>query len=154
MIAAAITIGAIGLSATMTAQPPRVDKEMQARQARIDETVAAYAAAWSEADVAKRRELLEQAWAADGVYTDPTAHVEGREALVQHISGFLKSLPGHRIEATSRADVHHNLLRFSWRLTKPDGSVMTEGMDFGTIDASGRLTRIVGFFGPFPTLGR
>ena len=142
---------AIGCGMPLGAQQPRMDKETQAK---IDDTIAAYAAAWGEPDVAKRRELLEKAWATDGVYIDPTAHVEGREALVQHISGFLKSLPGHRIEATSRTDVHHNQLRFSWRLLKPDGSVLTEGMDFGALDSAGRLTRIVGFFGPFPALAR
>jgi hypothetical protein len=44
------------------------------------------------------------------------------------------------------------MLRFSWRLMKPDGSLMTDGTDFGMLDNRGRLTRIVGFFGPLPTL--
>ena len=42
--------------------------------------VEAYGAAWNEPDQAKRRALLDQAWADGGVYTDPQSHVEGREA--------------------------------------------------------------------------
>jgi SnoaL-like protein len=122
-------------------------------QINIDATVAAYAAAWNEPDEAARRHLLETAWAATGAYTDPTAHVEGREALVQHITGFLKSSPGARIVATSRTDSHHGALRFSWRLIRADGTTI-DGMDFGQLDGEGRLTRIVGFFGPFVPLDR
>ena len=40
-----------------------------------NETVQAYAAAWLEPDADKRRELLMQAWADDGTYTDPMLHV-------------------------------------------------------------------------------
>ncbi len=37
----------------------------------ITEAVTAYGAAWNETDDAKRRALLEQSFAADGVYMDP-----------------------------------------------------------------------------------
>jgi len=122
-------------------------------QTSIETTIAAYAAAWNEPDDAARRHLLETAWAASGTYTDPTAHVEGRAALVQHIAGFLKSSPGARIVATSRADSHHGMLRFSWRLIRADGTTI-DGMDFGELDSEGQLKRIVGFFGPFVPLER
>jgi hypothetical protein len=148
VMAACLWLGAIDAAA----QPPqRLDK---AAQAKLDETVAAYAAAWNEPDIAARRQLLEKAWATAGTYTDPTIHLEGRDALVQHISGFLKGLPGARIAPTSRTDLHHGQLRFTWRIVKADGSTLSEGMDFGELDADGRIRRIVGFFGPFSPLDR
>jgi hypothetical protein len=115
-----------------------------------DETVAAYAQAWNEPDEAKRRKLLEAAWAADGTYTDPTAHVEGRAALVAHIAGFHQQMPGARIRATSGIDVHHGRLRFTWAMDDAHGAVVVEGIDFGELAPDGRLARIVGFFGPPP----
>jgi len=118
----------------------------------ISETVAAYAAAWLETDEAKRRRLLEAAWADDGVYTDPTAHVEGRDALVAHIEGFLVQMPGARIRPTSGVDVHHDRLRFTWLMDGADGKPMMEGIDFGEVGPDGRLRRIVGFFGPPPAV--
>jgi hypothetical protein len=146
VVAASVWLGSINAVAQQ-----RLDK---AAQAKVDETVRDYAAAWNEPDIEARRRLLEKAWAVDGTYTDPTVHLEGREALVQHISGFLKSLPGARIAPTSRADVHHGLLRFTWRIVKPDGTSLSEGLDFGELDSEGRIRRIVGFFGPFPPIDR
>lgn len=147
-----VLVALVGLTATAPhAQQQRLDK---AAQTKVDETVALYGAAWNEPDVEARRQLLEKAWATNGTYTDPTAHVEGREALVQHIAGFQKGLPGARIVPTSQADVHHGLLRFSWRLLKADGTTLTDGIDFGALDADGRIAKIVGFFGPVTPLAR
>jgi SnoaL-like domain len=115
------------------------------------DVVAAYGAAWNEPDEATRRACLERSWAEDGVYCDPTARAEGREALVAHIGRFLAERRGHRIEVASGVDAYGSQLRFAWRMRGPDGEVLLEGLDFGELDDSGRLKRIVGFFGPLPT---
>ncbi len=118
------------------------------------EAVDLYGEAWAEPDEERRRELLERAWAEDGVYTDPTAEVKGREALVAHIEGFLEQAQGGRIVIASRVDHHHGTrLRFSWTMEAADGRALAEGMDYGELDEDGRLKLIVGFFGPFPPLG-
>jgi hypothetical protein len=114
------------------------------------ETVATYAAAWNEGDEGRRRRLLEAAWADDGIYSDPTAHVVGREALVGHITGFRAQMPGARLTGTSGIDEHHGRLRFTWAMHAADGSLVVEGVDFGELAPDGRLRRIVGFFGPIP----
>lgn len=117
------------------------------------EAVDLYGAAWAEPDEERRRGLLERAWAEDGVYTDPTAEVKGREALVAHIGGFLKQAQGGRIVITSQVDHHHGIrLRFSWAMQSAAGQTLAEGMDYGELDEDGRLKLIVGFFGPFPPL--
>lgn len=117
------------------------------------EAVDLYGAAWAEPDEERRRGLLERAWAEDGVYTDPTAEVTGREALVAHIGGFLEQAQGGRIVITSQVDHHHgNRLRFSWAMQSAAGQTLAEGMDYGELDEDGRLKLIVGFFGPFPPL--
>ena len=74
------------------------------------EAVASYAAAWDEPDETKRRALLERAWTDDGIYTDPTAYVEGREALIEHIAGFLNQVGEARLERSSgvEAPSKHN----------------------------------------------
>ena len=116
------------------------------------EAVTAYAAAWAEPDEDSRRALLEKSWADDGVYMDPTARVEGREALVKHIGGFLAQMGEARLERSSGVEVHHDVLRFEWRIVAADGSVVAAGFDYGETAPDGRLKRIVGFFGPFPDL--
>ncbi len=132
--------------------------ELTAQPANAQEAVDLYGSAWSEPDEAKRRAILEVAWAEDGVYTDPTAYVDGREALVQHIGGFLTGRSagnGPSIQIDSSVDVHHGkYLRFAWKMVGPDGkTVLSPGMDYGELDEEGRLKLIVGFFGPFPPVG-
>lgn len=116
------------------------------------EVVASYGAAWAEADEAKRRGLLEKAWAEDGVYLDPMGRADGREALVQHIAGFQQMMPGHRIDMVSGVDEHDDYVRFAWKMLGPDEAVVMEGVDFGALDGDGRLKSIVGFFGPWPEM--
>ena len=150
ILSAAVAIAAVS---TTHAQQPRVAQtQAQAAaplsQTALDATVAMYAAAWGDADLASRRRLLERVWADKGTYTDPTVQLQGREALVQHISTFLDKLPGARIVPTTHVDAHHNGFRFGWRIVSASGTALSEGLDYGELDATGRITRIVGFFGP------
>ena len=112
------------------------------------DAIAEYGAAWNERDEGARRELLERVWADDGVYCDPSAVVEGREALVAHLGGFHERMPGHTIVLTTAVDEHHDRLRFGWRMLGPDGEPALDGMDFVALDGDGRIRRVVGFFGP------
>jgi hypothetical protein len=114
------------------------------------ETVTTYGDAWNEPDADKRRALLEAAWADDGTYRDPTASVDGRDGLLEHIAGFRDALPGARIEMTSGVDEHHGWARFAWAMVGADGATAIEGFDACEFAPDGRLQRIVGFFGPFP----
>lgn len=125
-------------------QPPAQDA--------LDELVKAYCAAWNEPDTQHRRDLLEKVWSPAGTYTDPQSHVEGREALVEHIGRFLKNSPGARIIQSSHADFHHGMFRFAWKFVSGDGKTVMEGIDFGTLGPDGKLQRIVGFFGPIKPL--
>ena len=118
------------------------------------DVIAAYVAAWAERDEAARRRLLERAWADDGTYTDPLAHVLGREALVQHIGLFQQQAPMVRLVRASGIDEHHGVLRFAWKAegaTEPPLAGL-EGLDIGELAGDGRLRRIIGFFGPLPSL--
>jgi len=118
----------------------------------VDAVVSAYGAAWMAVDDDERRRLLEIAWSEDGVYQDPTVDVSGREALLQHIAGFRQRLPGSKIVITSGVDHHHGKIHFLWKMIGLDGETTVEGRDFGELDRNGRICRIVGFFGPPPTL--
>jgi hypothetical protein len=92
--------------------------------------------------------MLMDVWTEDGTYTDPTAQVAGRRELVEHICKVLAHYPGGRVVRTSNLDMHHNMLRFAWKMVLADGTSLPEGVDFGELSAEGKLQRIVGFFGP------
>ena len=88
----------------------------------ITEIVTQYMAAWNEPDDTARRALLEQCWSNSGVYLDPNVSLAGRDALATQIGKVLASRPGARLEFMSGIDVHHNVVRFLWRLVRADGT--------------------------------
>jgi hypothetical protein len=114
------------------------------------EIIDAYMNAWNETDEAKRRALLDTAWADAGVYTDPMSDVTGREALVELIASFHKQMPGATIAMASGIDSHHDRVRFAWKLLTPQGATQIEGIDVGQLAADGRLQSITGFWGSPP----
>ena len=114
--------------------------------------VTQYMAAWNEPDDTARLALLAQCWSDSGVYLDPNVTLPGRDALAAKIGEVMASRPGARLEFMSGIDVHHNMVRFLWRLVRADGTCGDTSIDFGEIGAYGRLVKIVGFFGPPPPL--
>ena len=113
-----------------------------------------YFKAWGEPDSEKRAELLKSAWTENGIYTDPTAHIEGRDALVKHIQQVLSSpqFKGASLAQASEFDIHHNVFRFQWELKDASGVTVMEGMDYGEFNEQGQISKIVGFFGPVAKL--
>lgn len=114
----------------------------------IEETVATYAAAWDEPDRGRRRAMLEASVTADAVYVDPTVELRGITALVDHIDAVRQRLPGSHLELTTAVDLHHGLGRFGWRRVMGDGTARPDSIDIVEVGGDGRLTRIIGFFGP------
>ncbi len=143
-----------GSSAAPTATPTPLSPADRQTADSVQRTVDAYGSAWAEPDEATRRAILDQAWTDGGIYTDPTVYAIGRDELVSHIGGFLASpagdAPSGGLTATSRVELFRGALRFTWAVLAPDGTVLLEGMDFGTVAADGRLSRISGFFGALP----
>jgi hypothetical protein len=109
-----------------------------------------YVAGWNEPNVARRLQILERCWAEDGGYVDPNVELQGRTALCEHIAKVQAGRPGARIEMMSGVDLHHNAVRFLWRLVQADGGFGETSIDFGEVDERGKLTKIVGFFGEAP----
>ena len=118
----------------------------------ITKTLTQYMAAWNEPDHTARHALLAQCWNDSGVYLDPNVSLDGRDALAAKIGEVMASRPGARLEFMSGIDVHHNVVRFLWRLVRADGTCGDTSIDFGEIGADGRLVKIVGFFGTPPPL--
>lgn len=114
--------------------------------------VTTYMAAWNEPHAAIRQSLLAKCWGDGGVYIDPTVSLSGRDALGAHIAKIRAARPGSRLEFMSGIDVHHDVVRFLWRLVRADGTCGDVSIDFGEVGADGKLAKIVGFFGSPPAL--
>jgi hypothetical protein len=46
-------------------------------------------------------------------------------------------------------DTHHQLYRYAWAIHQ-NGKLVLPGFDVAEVDDSGRVTRVLGFFGPLP----
>lgn len=113
--------------------------------------ITGYCAAWNTTDRSTRDRLLARVWAADGVYMDPEPTLAaGRAALSDAIADFQHHYPGNRFRC-SAPQMDHRSMRVSWIRLGPDGKSLGQGMDFYDLGSDGRISRIVGFFGPPPT---
>jgi len=106
-----------------------------------------YVTAWNEADRIKRISLLSRSVESDIVYIDPGVEVRGLEALCDHIERVRAKRPGARIVLLSNVDLHHNVLRFHWRIALADGTNGATSVDYCELSTGGKLSKIVGFFG-------
>lgn len=114
----------------------------------VETIVAAYGAAWLEEDANQRLALLKTCWSKTGTYQDPSADIAGRDALAAHIGDCQTERPDVQVILTSGVDIHHGKVRFTWKLVDASGDQLRDGVDFGELDEDGRLSKIVGFFGP------
>ncbi|AKT41729.1 nuclear transport factor 2 family protein [Chondromyces crocatus] len=106
----------------------------------------AYQDAWTEAEPTARAALLETSWADDGYFVDPRNETTGRDALDQMIAGFLESGAGE-IRPGSGTNEQHGVLHFAWNMFEGDKPVL-HGVDVGFFAADGRISHILGFWGP------
>ncbi len=110
-----------------------------------------YLAAWNETDAVARRELINTAWAKDGVYTDPLASVSGVDAIDQVIAGAQEQFGGLQFVRGDVLDTHHNIARFTWELvTEPGAEPLVVGFDVAAVDSNNKITSVYGFIDKMP----
>ena len=113
----------------------------------INETINTYMQLINETDAARRAELVGQVWAEDGEWVDPPLEASGHAGICDMVGTIFEHYPAHTFRRTSAVDAHHDVVRFTWDLVGPDGTVAFSGLDVGQLAADGRLRRITGFIG-------
>jgi hypothetical protein len=127
-------------------QATHADAGQSDELSRADALVARYCGAWSKTDPAERQREVAGVWAEDGEYLDSQpARASGREGLEAEIKKFQQQFPGARFHCEA-VKAHHGFVGYTWTMVSAEGSPLMQGMDFGEIDSSGRLVRIVSFF--------
>ena len=109
-----------------------------------------YGKAWNERDATKRRAILDEVWAIDGTYADPTVStpIAGRQAFADHLGEFFEAGFGEYFEprAMAEGDFHHQRIRMPWTYCDANDQVVWVGEDIAWLDGEGRITRDLGFF--------
>jgi SnoaL-like domain len=116
-----------------------------------DAALQAWEQAWLAPDEATLAALVERALEPDGELVDPLAgRFRGHDAVVARLRGFAERFPGARVTVTTGVDRHHEFARYAWTIVAADGAEILEGIDVVEAGPSGRLRRIVMFFGSLP----
>lgn len=113
----------------------------------MDTVIEMYDQAWNATDAGELRRLLEGSVTDDCELVDPRGRFQGREGVVERITGFSQRFPGSRVSITTSVDEHNGFARYGWRIVDADGKPILEGIDVVERADDGRLQRIVMFFG-------
>jgi SnoaL-like domain len=103
-----------------------------------------YTSAWSEADAAKRQQLLEKSVHPDCVYTDPNIQTLGHAQLSDYMKEFQTSAPGCQF-VTTKFESHHDRSLVHYDMVDGKGTVLVTGASYGMYRTDGRLMQMVGF---------
>jgi len=110
-----------------------------------------YIDSWNAADPARRRELIDGLWAADGRYTDPLADVQGRDQIDAVIGAVQQQFPGLVFKLGGAVDANHQQARFSWHLGAAGGDEpLVIGFDVLVLDGDGLIQNVHGFLDKVP----
>lgn len=112
----------------------------------MPESLVSYWHAWNEVDLRRVPEHLTGAVCEDVEWNDPRDSFVGILALEEAIGRLRTSQPGLRFVMASEVDHHHGRLRYRWDMVRR-GRTLMEGLDIVTLDATGLICRIDGFFG-------
>ena len=112
----------------------------------VETTIEDYFTMWNEPDRAKRLEVIARAWAPGARYVDPLSVVAGHDGIADMVEGVRVQFPGATLQRTTDVDTHHNVVKFGWSATGPDGDVLVGGTDVGVLTDDGRLSAVAGFF--------
>jgi hypothetical protein len=104
-----------------------------------------YIEAWNVTDDEARRASLEAIFTEDGGYTDPTASVQGHEALVKHISAERAKFGDLRFSLGRLVSAHHDTVLFTWSLAAPGGAAVAKGYD-AVVLQDGKFRQVYGYF--------
>lgn len=105
----------------------------------------AYFAAWSEADGAARRRLLEACCEPDVRVRTAWACTDSIDELSAHIANGQKHMPGMTLKADGAPQVVHGSARVAWVVVTPDGAAALRGVNFMTMALGGRIRALTSF---------
>ena len=108
--------------------------------------LAAYWTAWNENDLDLILTHLNGAVAEDVEWNDPNDSFTGIEQLEALMRQVRSTKPHWTFGIASKLDYHHHRYRYRWDLASK-GRTLMEGLDIVTVDTSGLIQRVDGFFG-------
>jgi len=108
----------------------------------------AWFAAWGETSAAKRDQLLERCFTADGAFRDVHVEGRGRDWLSKWIGQSQVHFPTIRLLRQGPALHMRDAVVVHWRAESADGKTVASGINHGRLTADGKLAAVEGFWEP------
>ena len=107
-------------------------------------------AMWNERDLSKVRPHIEEVFDENVVFIDPANSITGHDAFEEMVREFRTRWPDAELSRSSGSDGHHDLYRYHWEIRQHTELLMT-GFDVAEVASNGRVSKVLGFFGPVPS---
>jgi uncharacterized protein YndB with AHSA1/START domain len=102
--------------------------------------------AWSEADAARREEILRRIAVPDVRMHDRFSAVEGIEEISQHLAAAQRFMPGVGLQRHGPVRHSGGMLLVEWTSSSADGTQRGRGTNVFTLAADGRIESVTGFW--------
>jgi nuclear transport factor 2 (NTF2) superfamily protein len=107
----------------------------------IDAMIEKYVASWNEEDSAARRRVIDEIWAADGVYRNASTEFTGRNGIEDAVSEAYEAFTANGyVFRVASIDTNHDAVRYRWEMVPAAGGDPDSiGTHMATLGTGGRL---------------
>lgn len=107
-------------------------------------------AVWNTADETEKSALVTSALEHNVHFVDPNHNIIGPDAFLKMVKQTQAKIPGAIYSRTSDVGVQNNFCRYHWAIHL-DGKQLMSGFDVTEINDSGKIVKVIGFFGDLDT---
>lgn len=109
----------------------------------IEAMVERYVASWGQEDADIRRQVINELWSPDAVYSNATTEFRGLKGIEEAVTEAWDMFMSKGFTTkVGRVDTHHDAVRYTWELYAPDKSEpVALGTQVVTLDQHGRMLR-------------
>ncbi|MFN3213395.1 MAG: hypothetical protein ACE37M_09840 [Henriciella sp.] len=103
-------------------------------------------AVWNTTDPEEKAALVEAALEHNVHFADPNHNIIGRQAFLDMVEQVQAQIPGAKYSRASELDGQNNFYRYHWAIHH-NGELIMPGFDVTEVNDSGKIVKIIGFFG-------
>lgn len=109
-------------------------------------------AIWNSSDKNEINQLADSYLESNLHFVDPNYNIIGRQPFIDMVHAVHKKIPGAVYSHVGNFDSHNNLYRYHWAIHL-QGKLIMPGFDVAEINDTGKVVKVIGFFGEFNRAG-
>lgn len=103
-------------------------------------------AIWNTSDEASKLALASRALEHNVHFVDPNHNIIGRAAFLDMVRAVQEKIPGAIYSRASEIGFQNNFCRYHWAIHL-NGALLMPGFDVTEVNDSGKIVKVIGFFG-------